>query len=282
MHCEPDRRFILPAFFLTLVVALASCGPAPPPVGSPAWLWEAAHDTWEAGDLQKTSDHLESLAKSGGEYALQATPWRLVLTGGMARGLMNLAEAFENGARANQAAAVEFRRQMDRFRTQASRQALQFGETYLVFEKLQTGDSVPIAFTYPKGSLMPVAEVTKAGEGMMLSESEVETARVRSLQQGILTLTCSAVGAEDDSAKAQQIFQAQTVTVPRNTFVLAMAKQLRALSELYSSRKLNHPERYELFNKEALDALKTLPESDQTKKLMAAIEKDLKAAEKRP
>ncbi len=280
MRSEADIRLPLPACFAGLAVLLASCGPAPPARGTPAWYWQAAQETWEAGDLQKASDHLEALTKPGGEYVTRAAPWRMVLTGGVAQGLMDMADAFENGSRANQAAATDFRREMNRFRAQANRQALQFAETFLIFEKVETEDTIPIAFTYPKGSLLPVAELAKAGEGMALSASEVETARVRALQRGILMLACSVVGAQDDTAKAQQVFQAEKPTVPKTTFVLAIAKKLRDLSELYSPSKGAQPERVQFFKQKALDALKTLPENDETKKLMEEIEKDLNVAEK--
>jgi len=222
------------------------------------------------------SEHLDSLAKPGNEYTDRAQPWRMVITGGLATGYMKAADSFEAGARANQASATAFRRQLNAYRTWANKMALQFGETVLAFQHTAREGDVPIAFAYPGSSALPVAELTKAAEGIMLSDTELATAERRALQRGVLMAACSAVGAEEDVTKAQEIFSGENVSVSKETFVLAMAGKLNELAQMYSSQKMHHPDRLKLFNNEALDALKALPETDATKALIDKIEKEMK------
>ena len=283
MRSNSNANLTLFVSFLSLAFLLASCatGPAPPAQGTPAWHWRNAQTTWEAGDLRKTSDNLETLIAAGGEFAERAQPWRLILTGGMAAGFMDLAEGFELGARANPAASAGFRKYMSDYRSMADSQAVQFWQTLAEFEKTQHGGGVPLAFSFPKGSAMPVAEVGRAREGMMLSEAEVPGVQRRALQRAVLMMACRAVGAEEDPAKAQQAFAGESPSAPKDVFTIAMAKHLNELAQLYGPYKADRPDRLKLFNEKALAALSSLPESDDTKKLKEKIEKDLKAAEKR-
>ena len=271
LNLPPLRILLVPCLTLTLI----SCATGPAP-NTPPWFWQAAQDTYRMGDYLKAIDHLEPLIAPGGEFTERAQPFRLVLTAGLARGYMDLAEAFEAGARMNERAATEFRRRMNVYRSQANRRAMNFAESFLAFEKAGPGASIPIAFPYPSGNPLPVAELTKAGQGIALSETELATAERRAVERAILMTACTAVGAEDDTAKAQQVFSGQNVTVPKETFLLAMAKQLHALSQLYTPAKMNEPDKLKLLNERALEALRSLPETAETKSLVEKIEKMLK------
>jgi len=271
LNLPPLRILIVPCLTLTLI----SCATGPAP-NTPPWFWQAAQDNYRMGDYLKAIDHLEPLIAPGGEFTERAQPFRLVLTAGLARGYMDLAEAFEAGARMNERAATEFRRRMNVYRSQANRRAMNFAESFLAFEKAGPGASIPIAFPYPSGNPLPVAELTKAGQGIALSETELATAERRAVERAILMTACTAVGAEDDTAKAQQVFSGQNVTVPKETFLLAMAKQLHALSQLYTPAKMNEPDKLKLLNERALEALRSLPETAETKSLVEKIEKMLK------
>lgn len=267
--------FVLSFAVLGLAAGLISCASGPAP-NTPPWYWQAALDTFRTGDFPKAIDHLSAISEPGGEYAARAQPFRLVVAAGVATGYVDLAEAFEAGARINQKAATEFRRRMNVYRSQANRRVLSFAENFLAFRKADPGASIPIAFPYPSGSPLPVAELTKAGQGIVLSETELATAERRAIERAVLMAACAAVGAEEDTARAQQVFSGDNVTVPRETFLFAISKQLHQLSELYSPAKRNEPDRYKLLNEEALETLKSLPDNPDVKKLIEKIEKILK------
>ena len=283
MRFTPVGRFHISFCALALILALASCatGPAPPAPGTPAWYWQAAEETYAAGDLAKASEHLESLAKPGSEYADRAMPWRMVITGGTASGYAKVADGYDYGAKANRTSASMFRQYMNEFRNRSDKQTLQFAEIFLGFRKVGGEGDIPIVFGYPSGSALPVSEITKAGQGIVLSESELATAERRSIEREVLMTACLAVGAEDDTAKAQGIFAGENVTIPRDAFLLAMTSKLHALSDVYAAKKLNRPDRVKQLAEIALEAAQSLPESDESKDLIKKIERDLKAAEKR-
>ena len=56
----------------------------------------------------------------------------------------------------------------------------------------------------------------------------------------------------------------------------AMAATLFEESKLYGQRQIDNPERVKIFCTRALDALKTVPETKQTKELSSKITKSLK------
>jgi hypothetical protein len=69
------------------------------------------------------------------EYAARALPWDLILTSGMARDHMELADNYEFGSRANRFNPVRFRRQTGEFRTYAGTLALQCAHAFEMFDQ---------------------------------------------------------------------------------------------------------------------------------------------------
>ncbi|HWR50174.1 MAG TPA: hypothetical protein VN428_03650 [Bryobacteraceae bacterium] len=259
-----------------LIAASCSSGPKPPAVGTPAYYWSAAKETYDAGDYIKTVQHLSNLCRTDNDFTMRATPWRLVLIAGMAKGYMELADNYEFGARANRANSMQFRRQVNDYRTLAGRLALEFAETFEKFETAQKGPEVLLEFSYPIGSAMRTPILTKVASGQMLQPAAAEELRKTHLQTAMLNMTTEAVGAGEDRAKAQQLFKAGVVKVPREAFILAMANALNGTADLYSRTKLDDPKRMEFFATHAMDAVKPLPETKETKALLGKALKTMK------
>jgi hypothetical protein len=173
---------------------------------------------------------------------------------------------------------TQFRRQMSDYRTYASRLSLQFAQVLLDFQKNNKDAEILLDFKCPVGSAVPSPQVAKIGAGDMPTPAVMDDLRRQHLQTGILLATCRAVGHPEDSAKTQEIFRTAPVKVPRGTFMLAMANALQEQSEIFGHTKLDMPDRLKMYNANALDTLKTVPESEQTKKLAAKIQKSLKLA----
>src|SRR5713226_10277436 len=104
-------RVMATAILLSACFMLVSCGDsnAPQP-GTPAFYWAAAEETFAAKDYIKTMEHLEKLGATDNEYTARARPWLLVMTSGMARGYMDLADNFDAGTHANKTNPIDFRR----------------------------------------------------------------------------------------------------------------------------------------------------------------------------
>jgi len=275
MHTSAIRVMATGTVLLATSI-LGSCGggSAPRP-GTPAFYWAAAKETFATRDYLKTIEHLENLTASDNEFTARGRPWLLIMTSGMARGYMDLADSFEAGARLNRSNPTDFRRHTNTYRGEANRLALEFVQ---VFDKFQKGkdDPVPLALPFPTGSAAPAMQLSKASTGILLQPAEIDTAERSTIEREVLLATCAAAGAPDDPAKTQELLKPGTFQVPRAVFVTAMAGSLFDASQLYSFRKIGDPDKQKIFCNRALDALKTVPETKQTKELSTKITKSLK------
>jgi hypothetical protein len=275
MHTSAIRGMAT-GILLVSCFALNSCsGDNAPQQGTPAFYWAAAKETFAAKDYAKTIEHLENLTATDNEFTARGRPWLLVMVSGMARGYIDLAQSFDDGSRTNKSNPTEFRRHTNTYRGEANRMALELVE---VFDKFQKGkdDPVPIALPFPTGSAAPVTQLTRAASGIALQPTEIESAEKRTLERGVLLAACQAAGAPEDPAKTQELLKAGTYQVPRAAFVTTMAGTLFEESKLYGSRQIANPDRVKIFCTRALDALKTVPETKQTKELVTKINKSLK------
>jgi hypothetical protein len=273
-----DRNLLLPAILgCAVVIGGCSSGPQAPQKGTPAFYWQAANETFRAGDYMKTADHLSRITRTDNEYAARARSWQLVLASGMAKGYMELADAFENGARANKANPTPFRRQVSTYRTAANSLALQVAEDVAALRK-SAGEEVPLDFPFPTGSPTPSPLAAKAGAGILPQAEEIQTGQKRALERGVLMMACRAAGAPDDVARAQQLFKTSGAKTSRAAFIQAMARALYDNSELYTRQKLDQPDRMRMMLQQALEAAQSLPDSKEKKELAAKIEAALKKA----
>jgi hypothetical protein len=271
------RRKAAVGVFSSAALILASCsGSTAPQPGTPAFYWDAARTTYAASDYTKTIDNLDKIGSSQNEYAARAQPWLLVLTSGMAQGYEELADSFEAGARINRGNATAFHRQVSNCRSAANHLALQFAENFATFQKNNKDEYILLAFGYPAGSPTPVPLLTKISNGALPPPADIETAQRRAVERAVLLATCRAAGAADDPAKVQDLLKSGDGKVARAAFVTAMANVLYEQSQLYSHQKLDDPEKQKIFCSRALEALKTLPESKETKALNTKIEASLK------
>jgi len=270
------RWYAICALILVLTVCIScSSGSAAPEKGTPAYNWQAARETFAAGDNMKTLEHLDKLLADENEYTSKALAWSLVLTSGTVAGYTELAEAYENGARANKSDPSAFRRPMTADRGTAGRLSLQFAENFAKFDKIK-GDTVPLAFGYPKGSAAPAPGLSRIANGIVLPPAELESTEKRELDRGVLLAACAAAGAPDDSARTESILKDPEAKVPRAVFAMAMAKALYNASQLYTQRKLDDPAKMTIFAERAQETLKSVPESKESKDLSAKIASVLK------
>jgi hypothetical protein len=267
----------LTAILLTVVATVAcSTGPAPPAKGTPPFYWQAANENFAAGDYEKTTEHLEQLVRSDNEFAAKAFPWQLIMLTGIAEAYMDIGDNAEYGARANTSNPGQFRRQVSDFRSLAARKALNLAETFEKFKKRPAEQNVIYAFPQPKGSPLPVSQLTKLARGSMLTPGEMTTAQKASLERGILLAATRCAGARDDAAKLREILKSGTAEVPRNTFMMGMAESLYKISDLFGPLKLDLPDRRAFFIRQAADAAKGVPETKESKELLKKIDADTK------
>ncbi|MBI4874665.1 MAG: hypothetical protein HY822_08530 [Acidobacteria bacterium] len=264
---------------LALALFLTSCTSGPPPVqkGTPPFYWQAANETFAAGDFEKTTEHLSQLIKTQNEFTARAFPWSLVLSAGVANGYLELADTFETGGRQNKANPTPFRRLTSDYRGNGNQRVLHFVGQFQKFLETSKDENIVLAFPFPTGSAAAVPQLARAGSGVLLLENEVATAQRRAIERAVLMLACRAVGAPEDTAKAREVFKPGSPAIPRATFMLAMAGALYNQSQLYVSNRLDQPDRLKTLCKIAGDILAPLPDSKEKKDLDKKIQAALKA-----
>jgi hypothetical protein len=268
------------AYRTALVISLAAAGgfqlscstnTAPQP-GTPPFYWAGAKDAFAAGDYDKASENLDHLLGGENEYTARARPMLLVTTSGLVRGYMDVADTLETGVKAKHADPGGFRKYISNYRSAAGRLSLHFAEAFINFQKGKD-DPVTLAFGFPSGSAAPNPELARAANGIALTPAQIEASLKYSQNRMVLLETCRAAGAPDDTAKALGLFKDGSPQIPRATFLAAMANSLYEQSRLYTPSKLDDPSKLKILTNLASEALKGIPESKQTKDLMAKIEK---------
>lgn len=275
MHTSAIRTMATGILLFACLFLISCSDSGAPKEGTPAYYWAAANETFAASDYVKTVDHLEKLTASENEFTARARPWLLVMTSGTTRGYMDLAESFDAGAHTNKTNPTAFRRSTNDYRAEANRTALAFVQAFDQFVKGKD-DPVPVALPFPTGSAAPVAQLGKAAAGTMLAPGELEPAMKNAIKRGVLLATCAAAGAPEDPARTQELLKPGTLQVPRAAFIMTMATTLFEESKLYGPRQVDNLDRMKIFCTRALDALKTVPETKQTKELSTKITKSLK------
>jgi hypothetical protein len=236
------------------VIGLTACsGPRTPKPSAAEYSWKAAAETYSTGDYNKTLDHLDHVLKEDNDYTARAIPWHLVLTSGMARGYMELADHYAAGAKMKKANGLEYRRRASEYRKTAKGLALQFAQNVDRFERVPLG-KVPLVFGMPKGSAVKPAVLVKIAQGIDVTRAEQELAEKLSVERGVLMTACVAAGSHDDVAKAREVLRVSAGT-SRGEFGNAIGYMLKLESGLFAKDKLDEPQLLAAFQKRADTAL---------------------------
>lgn len=270
------------AFFcavLVLVPVFTSCssgGPQPPKPGTPAFYWAAAKETYRTGDFVKTNDNLGQISKTDNEFTARARLWEIVTSSGLAQAYIELADVYDAGAKARRDNPTPFRREASTLRTSASAAALEFADAFHRFQEANKDPKVTLEFDFPGGNAAQPAELKKISSGIFLQESEAALVQKAMGQRGVLRSACRAVGAPEDAPKAAEIYKPGKAEVSSEVFRMQMATLLHEQAQLFGPTKLDQPQRVKLLCGEALEAIKAVPPSKQTKELTTKIQATLK------
>jgi hypothetical protein len=209
---------------LALGLAIGCSSGPQAPSRKAAALWAEAKQSYRIGDLLKTDSTLQEISGTENPFAADARVWQLVLSAGLSQGFSELADAYESGNRHDVANPLQFRNQADSLRSFAATAALEFAQA---IRNMVGGDqdaTVKLAFAFPPGSAVPPEGILKISNGLWPRDSDRELVETAMLQRGVLRAVSAAVGSPEDPAAAQARFQTAEVRVPRQTFVLGMAR----------------------------------------------------------
>ena len=224
----------------------------------------------------RASENLTKLTGSDNEYRTRANAWLAVLSAGMTKGYLEIAEAYDAGAHANHDNPLIFRRQAGNVRTMAKGTLLQFAEAMHYFNDKGKDPNVEFEFGAPSGRLADIPNLIKVAKGVMPPPADAESTQTTAVQKGVVWSTAHAVGAGEDASKAADLFKTSPVQVPREKFMLGMATALADEADVFGPKQLDEPQRLKMVCTEALDALKQVPDSKEAKEARVKIEKLLK------
>jgi hypothetical protein len=232
-------------------LGLTGCsGSSTAKLGTPDFYWQAARETYAAGDYLKTIDHLDRVLQARNEYTARALPWSLVLTSGVAAGYMELADSYASGAHARKANAAEFRKKAAEYRAMASPLVLRVAQNVEKLDQLGTG-SISLVFSMPRGTAAPPALLGQIASGVPPSQADADEAVALAIQRNIVLSVCLAIGAPNAPAKAAEALGHASTITPRPVFGAAIAQMLDNASALYARRQLDEPEKVSLLKERA-------------------------------
>jgi len=288
MTKRPPAAAVLWCLFAALW--LSSCSTGAPPgarMGTPEWYWLSAKETFAAGDLSKTQEHLEKIMASEHALKSRATTWHLVLLGGMARGHRDLAEAYEEGVGATKTHEVDFRRAQAENRRFARQYCIGLAEEASRLQKeMGKGEAYSLEFKFPLGGTVEPVALGRVRKGMFPQESERLSAQRAMVQRGVLLETAAVLGLGDDTAKAAEMFKTPPVQVPNAVFLFGVAQTLTDQSAIFDRKKLHEPDKRKVMLSLAASLVKPASEASdaglkkKAKELQARIEKEQKTLPK--
>lgn len=250
--------------------ALLACSgseTAGPRVGTPEWYWAAAQETFAAADYIKTQEHLEQVVKSDLEVKQQAAVWRTLILAGLARGYMELGDAYADTAEKNPRMTTQVQNPIQEYRRVARRHAIELTESMSTLRKLIAGsEQVSFDFAFPAGSHSVSAVLTQLKAGQSPPPNQLLDAEKETLKRGILLEASEMVGAGDDVNRARTLFDARPVTVASADFLWALGDSTYTLSSLFEQKRLNEPQVRKVMLQTALDCIGPALEAQDKKR----------------
>jgi hypothetical protein len=249
-------------FLILLPVALlfVSCSStekaSAPKLGSPAYSFNAANESLKRGDYVSAYESLGKVVSNQSEFTAQARVLHVVLGAGLARGYMELADMYENGAKFHRTNPQDYRSRIPAIRRRAAQMAFQFAENLRTVREDQTAK---LDFTTMTPDAAEPAALAKVKQGLVLMPSDHEA-----LIEGMAKHSVSEIAKEIGGNPTREVF------------LTAMARALTAQADLFSQRKLDEPKKAHALLSEALTVVKGLPETKETKELGTKISDQLK------
>ena len=185
------------AFLAAVCLLGAACsgGEVGPRQGTPEWYFQAAKDNYAMGDYTKTVEQLKDAMKAEGETGAMAAVWRFALTGGLAVGYDDLADAFVTGMEANDAMTDAFQPSINDYRRRTRINAIEFAEGVGPIKKMvDAGGMVSLDVPLPEGngSMSPILGSIENGNKVV--ESQISAMEDQTLTRGHLQRALDAGG----------------------------------------------------------------------------------------
>ena len=219
-----------------ILCVLVACTPAP----EGSQFWGQVNREYESRDYRDTLNYLNDVLQSENDYNARASALKVVILGGMTRSGLAIEAACDKGtARVPAWNQAPFKNCIEQFRWQARTRALDLIDALNEFEKV-TSDSaaVPLDFPLPEGSSRRSSMLGRAEAGALPPEKAFDSAVALVVDHHIFLQVSDFVTA-DDAAAVTTMFEARPVEVPKEAFLVGIAKTLLSAAAVFDKDRLD-------------------------------------------
>lgn len=223
-----------------LVGTACSGGEVGPRQGTPEWYMQAAKDNFAIPDYTKTVQQLKEAMKAEGEAGTEAAVWRFVLTGGLALGYDELADAYVKGVEANDAMADAFQPSISEYRRRTRINAIQFAEGVGAIKNLvESQETVALDVPMPSGngSASPILGSVEIGNKV---DSQITAMEDQTITRGIFTLLSTLTGGREFSELSQEA-EGGPIQASSDEVSFGVARTLLDVAMMFDREGLNDP-----------------------------------------
>jgi hypothetical protein len=202
--------------------------------------WKQVNREYESGDYITTLNYLDDLLRTENGYTARAAAWKVVILGGMTRSALEIEEACAKGIFwVKTADSGPYKTCVDQFRRRARTSALGLIDALTDLENsAAAGGTVSLDFPLPEASAEPSPMIGQTGAGAMPGEKIFEPSAARILDRQIVLQVCDAV-ANGEVAAVKGMFESPPVTIPRETFLVGVAKTLLVAAAVFGEDRLD-------------------------------------------
>jgi hypothetical protein len=280
------NAFPCKAWSVVMIAALLACcggpGSSPPAAkpGTPEFDWLAAKAAFKNGNYAKAQGLLVDVAKKETPFASQARPWAIVLSLAMANGYWELSEQYAEGLKKPHVNAAPLRRMAGNYRGRTTAVGMQFAEISRTFIDTNKDKDVTLVFDLAQASTNEPQQYAKIAEGVVVPDAEQAGVERSVIQRHMLLIVADAMNMKKDPAKVKELWQGGELKVPGQGFLLAEARGMYWLADVFGPKKLLQPNRIlvALYDeaKEALEMVKDNKEAKDLLQKVTAMQKKMK------
>lgn len=277
MSTKAGKLLIAVALPLLIVTSCAT-DEGGPKRGTAGWYLAEAETAYDQGDMDKMLKSLEVIADADSDLKQRATLWMIAIHAGLARGYMELGNAYADGIKELEDPDVELLNALQQHRRDGRRYAIAFAEQAgPLLKMIAEAESVPLDFPFPEGKAEASDALKNLSKGDVPNPAQMTTATEYTMQRGLVLQATELAGVGEDAAKAKTMFGTRPVQVPKNQFVFGLGKSLWHLSDLFGRDQLNERNVQGVMVNTALQCLEPALESEdeEVKKQAEEIKKEI-------
>lgn len=218
--------------------------------------WKQVNREFESRDYINTLNYLDDLLQTENDYTARAAALKVVILGGTTRAALEIEDACARGIyRVARAGAAPYQACVERFRWRARTDTLGLMDALNEFEKsAEPAGTVSLDFPLPEASVEPSPMIGRTLAGSIPVEKVFEPSVARIVDRQILLQVCDLV-AKGDVAAAKGRFESPPVIIPKEAFLVGVARTLLAAAAVFGEERLADPVKRSAALKRARDCL---------------------------